>query len=106
MSTAQTLGLASGRMARVSQGTDGRSADGLVTGEAVPVDLRLAQLPSRVISFFLDAVVPVALLFCALRGIAAFAVSVDSAYDVALVLLAVIGLVVCYPVLWETLSRG
>jgi uncharacterized RDD family membrane protein YckC len=93
-------------MARVSQGTDGRSADGLVTGEAVPVDLRLAQLPSRMISFFLDAVVQIALLVAALLGIATFADSVDSAYDVALVLLAVIGSLVGYPVLWETLSRG
>ena len=82
------------------------SADGLVTGEAVPVDLRIAQLPSRMIAFSVDAIMQIALLVAALFAIATLADSVDSAYVVALVLLAVVGSLVGYPVLWETLSRG
>ena len=90
----------------MSQGTYGMSADGIVTGEAVPVDLRIAQLPSRMLAFFVDAIVQVGLLVASIFAITSLVGSVDSAYIVALVLLAVIACLVGYPVLWETLSNG
>jgi uncharacterized RDD family membrane protein YckC len=93
-------------MTGVSQRTDGMSADGLVTGEAVPVDLRIAQLPSRMLAFFVDAIVQIGLLVAAIFAITSLVGSVDSAYVVGLVLLAVIACLIGYPVLWETLSHG
>ncbi len=90
----------------MSQGTYGMSADGIVTGEAVPVDLRIAQLPSRMLAFFVDAIVQIGLLVASIFAITSLVDSVDSAYVVALFLLAVIACLVGYPVLWETLSNG
>jgi uncharacterized RDD family membrane protein YckC len=80
--------------------------DDLVTGEAVPLEMRLAKVPSRALAITLDW----ALL--ALIGIP-LAIAVESAFSGAdpalqatVVLVGFIALFVGVPVLVETLSRG
>jgi uncharacterized RDD family membrane protein YckC len=78
----------------------------LVTGEAVPLELRLAKLPSRALAISID----LALVFAAaiLMGIAISAVvsTVDAALGAALTLVGFVALFVGVPTLVETLTRG
>ena len=79
---------------------------GLVTGEAVALDLRPAALPSRIVAGFVDAAVQ--LLVLLVIGGVATAVSLDlstaaqQAFGIALLVLVLI----VYPVTFETLLRG
>ncbi|WP_410590709.1 RDD family protein [Amycolatopsis sp. lyj-23] len=78
----------------------------LVTGEAVVLDLRVAKLASRAVAMALDVLVQFALLFGAFT-VLTFAVPFDDqSLFVALLLVFVVLVVVGYPVLSETLSRG
>lgn len=78
----------------------------LVTGEAVPLELRLAKLPSRAISIAID------LLAMAIAGLGLFLLlaqvvpAVDQALAAALVLAGVVTILVVVPTTVETLSRG
>ncbi|EOD67109.1 RDD family protein [Amycolatopsis vancoresmycina] len=78
----------------------------LVTGEAVVLDLRVAKLASRALAMALD----VLLQFAALVGLAmvlAFALpETDEGLFVALLLVCTVLVMVGYPVVFETLSRG
>jgi uncharacterized RDD family membrane protein YckC len=78
----------------------------LVTGEAVPLEMRLAKLPSRALAILLDwtllAVVGI-LLAIVLETVLSAA---DPALQAALALVGFIALFVGVPVLVETLSRG
>jgi uncharacterized RDD family membrane protein YckC len=78
----------------------------LVTGEAVVLDLSIARLASRGVAMMID----VALQFVALLGIvllAAFATpNADTSLILTIVLSAFILVMVGYPLLFETLSRG
>ncbi|MGH8838893.1 MAG: RDD family protein, partial [Jiangellaceae bacterium] len=78
----------------------------LVTGEAVPLELRLAKLPSRALAITID----LTLVFAAaiLMGIAISAVvsTVDAALGAALRLVGFVALFVGVPTLVETLTRG
>lgn len=86
--------------------TPGLSPDGLVTGEAVPVDLRIARLPSRGLAFGIDAAVQLA----ALAGVAfvagALLENVEEAWAAALGLVLTVAVLVGYPATVETLTRG
>jgi uncharacterized RDD family membrane protein YckC len=77
-----------------------------VTGEAVALDLRVAEFPSRTLALTLDLAIQAA----ALLAIGWFASNVGSELDgaaaTALGLVAVVGVIVGLPTLWETLSRG
>ena len=77
-----------------------------MTGEAVPLELRLAKLPSRALAISID----LALVFAAaiLMGIAISAVvsTVDAALGAALTLVGFVALFVGVPTLVETLTRG
>jgi uncharacterized RDD family membrane protein YckC len=78
----------------------------LVTGEAVVLDLRPAELVSRGLAFALDLLVMV-VAFVALLGSVLLAGSgFDSALGAAVILLIVVGVFVAYPVTVETLTRG
>lgn len=78
----------------------------LVTGDAVVLDVKVAQLPVRVVSAFIDIFVQLIVLY---GGIFVVAFSL-SQFDVALVgalsivysVLALVG----YPVIWEMSTRG
>ncbi|RJK95397.1 RDD family protein [Vallicoccus soli] len=76
----------------------------LVTGEAVALDLRVARLPSRAVALALDLLLQGAAL---LGGVlAVYGVATDPALEAALSLVVVVAVLVGYPVVAETLSRG
>ncbi|MEJ2859581.1 RDD family protein [Actinomycetospora flava] len=80
--------------------------DRVVIGEAVELDVRTARLPSRALSFALDALIMVALLFLVLLAIELAGSDVDTALAAAAGLAITVGVFVGYPLLWETLTRG
>ncbi|MGV9663096.1 RDD family protein [Nocardia niigatensis] len=78
------------------------------TGEAVAVELPIARIPTRAAAFLLDLLlqavigVVLVLLFEALL----VWMDADSAWRDAAVLVATVGALIGYPVLFETFSRG
>lgn len=79
---------------------------GVVTGEAVVLDVRVARLASRALARFIDLVIQLVLL--TLVAVLAFLVSevLDSAILRAIVVVCTAVVIVGYPVAWETLTRG
>ena len=77
-----------------------------VTGEAVALDLRLAQFPSRTLGLALDLL----LQFVALLGLlwlsSSVADNLDSAAAKAIGLVSLVGIIVGMPTAIETLTRG
>lgn len=82
------------------------AASGLVTGEAVVVDLRLAKMPSRSAAFMIDASLQLAALFGLIFLVGALGGSVDDTLMVVFFFVAGIAILVGYPVGMETLTRG
>ena len=78
----------------------------LVTGEAVPLDLRLAKLASRSLALSLDLVVQVGLLFAGTFLVVGTASFVDDALAAAIGLVFYLLVIVGYPTAFETLTRG
>ncbi|MQA63745.1 MAG: RDD family protein [Actinophytocola sp.] len=77
----------------------------LVTGEAVELELRHARLASRAVAFGIDVLVQVVVL-TVLYAVILTQAEFDTALRVTVVLLIFILVVIGYPVLFETLSRG
>ena len=77
-----------------------------VTGEAVALDLRLAQLPSRLLALALDLVVQLVALGLVVWFSAAVASRLDPAASAAISLVSVVSVIVGLPTLAETLGRG
>jgi len=77
----------------------------LVTGEAVPLELPIAQVASRAAGFALDVAVQIAVLVLFLLALAVSGVE-DTALLAALALGFFVLVRVGYSVLFETLSRG
>ena len=77
-----------------------------VTGEAVALDLRVAQFPSRMLALALDLSLQLVVLYGLLMLAMSIAASSDSAVAAAVVLLAVVGAIIGMPTLIETLTRG
>ena len=77
-----------------------------VTGEAVALDLRVAQFPSRMLALALDLALQLIVLYGLLMLAMSIAASSDSAVAAAVVLLAVVGAIIGMPTLIETLTRG
>lgn len=79
---------------------------GLITGDAVLVDMQVVRVPSRMIAFAIDAVVQVLglLILFTFAGLA-FS-SLGDAMAAALSLVILVGVLVGYPVTFETLTRG
>ena len=92
---------------KASTSTAGRlaSVDDLVTGEAVPLEMRLAKVPSRALAITLDWAL-LALVGIPLAIAAESAFGADPALQATVVLVGFIALFVGVPVLVETLSRG
>jgi len=80
----------------------------VVTGEAVVLDVPCARFPSRLLALAVDLLIQGILLFV-LFLIVGLAVSNDGANAAtagAIALTVTIAIIVGYPVLWETLTRG
>ncbi|MGW4483445.1 RDD family protein [Amycolatopsis sp. NPDC004368] len=78
----------------------------LVTGEAVVLDLRVAKLASRGVAMLLDVLVQGVLLLIVVVTVALTSPDLDPALTIALFLSVFVLIVIGYPVLCETLSRG
>ena len=79
----------------------------VVTGEAVALDLRIAQLPARASAALIDLLIMGAgYLLLGLIGGFTLSGVVDEALSAALYVLLVVGVFLGYPVIMETLTRG
>ena len=80
----------------------------VVTGEAVVLEVPCARFPSRLLALALDLFIQVILLFIlfVIVGLAITGDRLDNAAGGAIALTVSILIVVGYPVLWETLTRG
>ncbi len=79
---------------------------GLVTGDAVVVDLRLAKLPSRTLAFIIDLTLQVVALIALTFLLGATSGLADDMLTVVFVFVGTIAVIVGYPVATETLTRG
>src|SRR5207302_5347868 len=92
--------------------TNGVSASGgylgapIVTGEAVALDLRPAGVATRSLAALIDYAAQIATLIVLSLVLSRFAVNSDSAADVAIAVTVYVLVLLGYPVLFETLSRG
>lgn len=77
-----------------------------VTGEAVALDLRLAQFPSRMLALALDLVIQFALLIFVTFLLATAAAGTDGAAAAAIAIVMLVAVVIGLPTLVETLTRG
>lgn len=82
------------------------TADDLVTGEAVALDLPAASLGMRIASGLIDVVVTVVLLFVMLLTAGIAVAGTDDALATAAIIGTLIIVFVVYPTTVETLSRG
>ncbi|SFQ16999.1 Uncharacterized membrane protein YckC, RDD family [Amycolatopsis arida] len=82
-----------------------RADPDLITGDAVVLDLRAAKLASRGLAFGLDVLVQAAALLILLLALSSLA-DLDEALLSAVMLTSVVLVLVGYPVVFETLSRG
>jgi uncharacterized RDD family membrane protein YckC len=80
----------------------------VVTGEAVVLDVPCARFPSRLFALILDMTIQLVLMFALLLVVALTASDNRSstATEGALALTAIVLVIVGYPVIWETLTRG
>ncbi len=80
----------------------------VVTGEAVILDVPCARFPSRLLALALDLLIQCTLLFVLflIVGLAVTNDGTNGATAGAIALTVTIVIVVGYPVLWETLTRG
>src|ERR1700761_9097737 len=81
--------------------------ESVVTGEAVVLEVPVARFPSRLLAIIIDLAVQVVLLAVLLFvvGLAAEG-GLDDASTAAIALVVTIGVIVGYPTVFETLSRG
>jgi uncharacterized RDD family membrane protein YckC len=84
----------------------GAEGSGLVTGDAVVVDLRLAKVPSRSLAFSIDLGLQVIALIAIAFTVGVVAALTDDVLAVVYFFVATIAVIVGYPATMETLSRG
>ena len=77
-----------------------------VTGEAVALDLRVAQFPSRTLALALDLLVQLGAFLLLVLFASAISSKVDPAAGAAISLVSVVAIIVGLPTLVETLTRG
>jgi uncharacterized RDD family membrane protein YckC len=78
----------------------------IVTGEAVALDLQPATFASRAVSGLLDVALQVAVLFAVAYLDSKVTRSMDDAAAAAFTLVSVVAVIVGYPLVMETLTRG
>lgn len=84
----------------------GATATGLVSGEAVVLELRPASFASRGLALLLDLIIMISLASVFGTVVAMLGALIDEAAMAALALVATVTAVVILPVTFETLSRG
>lgn len=77
-----------------------------VTGEAVALDLRVAQFPSRMLALALDLLIQLALLLLLVFLVGSILSTADSAAAAAITVTTIVLVLVGFPTLVETLTRG
>jgi uncharacterized RDD family membrane protein YckC len=78
----------------------------VITGEAVALELPVANFPSRIAALLLDMLVQVTLLLIVVIALLTASGPVSSDYVAAEFVTAYVLVVVAYPTVFETLSRG
>ncbi|MFE3447333.1 RDD family protein [Nonomuraea sp. NPDC059194] len=78
----------------------------VVTGDAVVVEVRVAQPPIRAVALVIDMIVQIVLMVGAVMLIFATAVVSDPALAAAVSILVSVLVIVGYPVVFETATRG
>jgi uncharacterized RDD family membrane protein YckC len=80
----------------------------VVTGEAVVLEVPCARFPSRLLALSIDMVIQVILLVVlfVIVGVATAGGGIDLASAAAIGLSVLVAVIVGFPVLWETLTRG
>jgi uncharacterized RDD family membrane protein YckC len=78
----------------------------VITGEAVALELPVANFPSRIAALLLDMLVQVTLLLIIVIALAAASGPVSGDYVAAEFVTAYVLVLVAYPTVFETLSRG
>lgn len=78
----------------------------LVTGEAVVLELRLAKVATRTLALLIDLAVQLLLLTGLFLGVGGLATTGNDALAAAVGLVATVLVLLGYPVIFETLSRG
>lgn len=78
----------------------------VVTGDAVVVEVRVAQMPSRALALLIDMAVQISLLIGAYMLLGMFAGMTDVAAFGATMIVLLVLVLVGYPVIFESLTRG
>lgn len=78
----------------------------VVTGDAVVLEVRVAQMPSRALALIIDMAVQTGVLIGSYAILEAFFLVTDVALFAAVSIVLVVLVIVGYPVIFETLSRG
>lgn len=78
----------------------------IVTGEAVVVEVRVAQLASRAVAYIIDWIVQAVVLIVAFILVSNASFIADTALTRGLTILFTVLVIVGYPVIFETVSRG
>ncbi|MEU8248183.1 RDD family protein [Nonomuraea sp. NPDC048916] len=78
----------------------------VVTGDAVVVEVRVAQMPTRAVALAIDMALQLTVLIGAFTVLEAFSVISDPAMFAAVAIVAVVLVTVGYPVIFESLSGG
>ncbi len=78
----------------------------VVTGEAVALELRVAQLPSRALALMIDMALQIGALIALFLVVGAVSGSLDGTATAALLLVVTVAVIVGYPLALETLTRG
>lgn len=78
----------------------------VVTGEAVVLDVPCAQFPSRLAALLIDMVIQITLLAVVVIAIVVASGHLDEAEVAAILVAAYVVIVVGYPTVFETLTRG
>ncbi|MCV7319247.1 RDD family protein [Mycolicibacterium confluentis] len=84
----------------------GTPKDAVVTGDAVVLDVQIAQLPVRAVAALIDIVV---MLLGYVAGVALWAMTLlqfDTALSAAVLIIYTVLVIVGYPVVFETATRG
>jgi uncharacterized RDD family membrane protein YckC len=79
---------------------------GLVTGEAVELDLRVARLASRATALLIDLLIMWSLFGLLIEVVQVLLIAADSALAVGMGIVVTVGCLVGYPVIMETTTRG
>ncbi|MEU0566295.1 RDD family protein, partial [Nonomuraea sp. NPDC005983] len=78
----------------------------VVTGDAVVVEVRVAQMPSRALALIIDMALQITVLIVSFVLLEAFALVSDAAMFAAVSIVLLVLVLVGYPVVVETASRG